>query len=136
MAHDVNKAMFTGYLEAAPVLTAAHNGDLVTTFLLASHRADRGIEWITCVAWRRLAELLHRHGQAGSRLYVEGRVQTRQWVDGDGHEQAAVEVHLRDIIFLGGDRSRRGTRRSSGASPTDDVPFGFGRDDDSPANLS
>lgn len=130
MQHDLNKALFTGRIEAPPILERLDSGSGVCTrFLLVSQRAGQGgqdvTERIPCVAEARLAELLARQATAGTRVLVEGRIQTRR---GAGTNASTAEIALIDVTFLGGDRSRRGTRPSD---EDDDVPFGYYRDDES-----
>jgi single-strand DNA-binding protein len=84
-------------------------GKSVANFSIASSRswktADGQVhsetEWFNVVAWEKLAEISKEHLKKGSRVYVEGRLQSRSWQDGDGHQHKSVEIVARDILLLG-----------------------------------
>ena len=123
MAKDLNKVQVTGRLGADPEMRYTAQGNAVTTFRIASNRSWRtaegesheDTEWFRVVAWNKLAEICYQWLSKGSRLYVEGRMQTRQWQDQEGQTRYLTEVIANDIIIF---ESRRG----SAAGPRDDMP--------------
>ncbi len=89
MAKDLNRVQLTGHLGADPEMRYTAQGSAVTTFRVASNRTWRDkdgnpheeTEWFRIVAWDKLAELCNQYLAKGSRVYVEGRIQTRKYPD-------------------------------------------------------
>ena len=116
MAKDLNKVMLTGHLGADPEMRYTPQGSAVTTFRVASGRTWKSsdgtqhddTEWFRCVAWDKLAEICNQYLTKGTRVYVEGRLQTRKWQGQDGSERYTTEVIAQDMIIL----SSRGERGS------------------------
>lgn len=108
MAKDLNKVQFTGRLGADPEMRTTPQGHAVTTFRVASNRSWRSAdgeahedtEWFRVVAWNKLAEICNQWLGKGSRVYIEGRMQTRQWQDQDGQSRSLSEIIANDIIIL------------------------------------
>jgi single-strand DNA-binding protein len=123
MAKDLNKVQMTGRLGADPEMRYTQQGNAVTTFRVASNRswrtsegeAHEDTEWFRVVAWNKLAEICNQWLSKGSRVYVEGRMQTRQWQDQEGQTRYLAEVIANDIIILD-------SRRDSAPAPIDDMP--------------
>lgn len=132
MAKDLNKVQLTGYLGADPEMRYTAQGSAVTTFRVASGRSwkDRDgnahddTEWFRIVAWDKLGEICNQYLTKGTRVYVEGRLQTRKWTDRDGQDRYTSEVIAQDMIIL----SSRGERASVPESEPD-----FGEPEDAPA---
>jgi len=124
MARDLNKVQMTGRLGADPEMRYTPQGHAVTTFRAASNRSWRSAdgeshedtEWFRVVAWNKLAEICNQWLSKGSRVYVEGRMQTRQWQDQEGQTRYQTEVIAIDIILLD-------SRRDSRPTPMDDMPI-------------
>ncbi len=68
-------------------------------------------EWHNIVAWRGLAEITERYLRKGSKVYVEGKLRTRQWQDKEGNTRYTTEVHAEEMTML--DRANSG----EGGSP-------------------
>lgn len=113
MARDLNKVQLTGRLGADPELRYTAHGSAVVTFRVASNRAwtssagepHEDTEWFRVVAWNRLAEVCKAYLAKASRVYIEGRLQTRQWVDQSGQMRYVTEVIASDLIVLDGRRA-------------------------------
>ena len=124
MARDLNKVQMTGRLGADPEMRYTSQGHAVTTFRAASNRswrtaegeAHEDTEWFRVVAWNKLAEICTQWLSKGSRVYVEGRMQTRQWQDQEGQTRYQTEIIAIDIIILD-------SRRDSTPAPIDDTPI-------------
>jgi len=124
MAKDLNKVQLTGYLGADPEMRYTASGSAVTQFRVASGRSwkDRDgnphddTEWFRVVAWDKLGEICNQYLTKGTRVYVEGRLQTRKWQDRDGQDRYTTEVIAQDMIIL----SSRGER---GSVPEDAPAF-------------
>src|SRR5215211_6232956 len=122
MARDLNKVQMTGRLGADPEMRYTPQGHAITTFRVASNRSWRTTEgesheeteWFRVVAWNKLAEICNQWLLKGSRVYVEGRMQTRQWQDQEGQPHYLSEVIANDIIIL--DTRRESTNQSADES--------------------
>ncbi|NWG22477.1 MAG: single-stranded DNA-binding protein [Chloroflexi bacterium] len=117
MAKDLNKVMLTGHLGADPEMRFTPQGSAVTTFRVASNRSWKSgdgaqhddTEWFRIVAWEKLAEICNEYLKKGTRVYIEGRLQTRSWDDKNtGEKRYMTEVIAQDMIIL----SPRGERQA------------------------
>ena len=110
MAKDLNKVMLTGRLGADPEMRYTPQGTAVTTFRVASNRswnssdgtAHDDTEWFRIVAWEKLGEICNQYLQKGTRVYVEGRLQTRKWQDKD----TGQDRYLTEVVGVVEDKSR------------------------------
>jgi single-strand DNA-binding protein len=116
MAKDLNKVMLTGHLGADPEMRYTGQGSAVTTFRVASGRTWRSAdgtqhddtEWFRVVAWDKLGEICNQYLSKGTRVYIEGRLQTRKWQDKDGQDRYTSEVIASDMIILSNRQDRQG----------------------------
>ncbi len=138
MARDLNKVQLTGRLGADPSLRYTAQGSPMVTFRVASNRTWRSsggashedTEWFRVVAWDQLAEQCRGQLGRGDHIYVEGRLQTRQWVEPDGQQRVSTEVIASEVIVLGAARSAEAapeppqgrSRRSSRVRPAAPPP--------------
>jgi single-strand DNA-binding protein len=130
VSKSLNKIMLIGNLGNDPELRSTAGGGRVATFSLATSRNWTGpngerqekTEWHRCVAWNGkgsgLADVVERYAKKGDRIYVEGRIEYRQWQDKEGQTRYTTEVNVRDILLLGG-RSGGGS-----AAHTEEAPVG------------
>ncbi|HWQ13810.1 MAG TPA: single-stranded DNA-binding protein, partial [Roseiflexaceae bacterium] len=135
MAKDLNKVMLTGYLGADPEMRYTNprpgerDGTPVTTFRVASGRTWRSsdgtqhddTEWFRVVAWERLAEICNQYLTKGTRVYIEGRLQTRKWQDQNGQDRYTTEVIAQDMIILSSRADRQQAPAESDPQPEDEV---------------
>lgn len=118
MPRGLNKVMLIGRLGRDPEMRYTPTGKPVTSFSIATSRtwvtADgerrEATEWFNVVAWRELAEICHQHLGKGSKVYIEGRLQTRSWEGPDGQKHYRTEVVADEMIMLD---QRPGEPRSS-----------------------
>ena len=107
---SLNKVQIIGNLGGDPEMRFTANGRAVANFSVACNRRYTtrdgeqrdDTEWVRVVCWERLAELAGQYLSKGRPVYVEGRLQTRQWEDRDGNTRYMTEVVANDIQFLGG----------------------------------
>ena len=106
----VNKVILIGNLGADPELKYTPSGVPVVNFSLATseswtdksgERQER-TEWHRIVLWRKLAEIAGQYLRKGSKLYVEGKLQTRSWDDQSGQKRYTTEVVVNDMQMLDG----------------------------------
>ena len=118
MSRSLNKAMVIGNLGSDPEVRSTSSGTRVATLSVATSRRwnDRSgqeqerTEWHRVVAWDKLAEICEQYLSKGDRVYIEGRIEYRQWEGDDGRTRYTTEIRAREMIMLGGrgDRSRGG----------------------------
>ena len=132
---SLNKVQIIGNLGADPEMRFTANGRSVANFNVACSRRfttrdgeqREDTEWVRVVCWERLAELAGQYLSKGRSVYVEGRLQTRQWEDRDGNSRWTTEVVANDIQFLGS--------RGGGRGDGDDDWSGGGRGGPPPAGM-
>jgi single-strand DNA-binding protein len=130
MAKDLNKVMLTGHLGADPEMRYTAQGSAVTTFRVASNRSWKSTdgtqhddtEWFRVVAWEKLAEICNQYLTKGTRVYVEGRLQTRKWQDQSGQERYMTEVVAQDMIILSARGERVAVNDSGDMSVEEEAP--------------
>ena len=114
---DLNKVMIIGRLTRDPETRTTPNGATVTSFGVATNlvwkdqsgnRQER-VEYHNIVAWRKLGETMAQYLRKGSRVYIEGRLQTREWQAQDGSKRNRTEIIADSMIML--------DRRADGVAP-------------------
>jgi len=103
--------MLTGRLGKDVELRVTPNGRSVATFSVASSRNIKDgdnwkeqTEWFRVVAWEKLAETCASYLKKGSHVFIEGRLQTREWNDPQGQKHQTTEVIASEMVMLGGKR--------------------------------
>jgi single-strand DNA-binding protein len=141
----VNKVILIGNLGSDPDVKFTPSGVPVANFNLATSESwtDRNgerqerTEWHRLVLWRKLAEIAGQYLKKGSKLYVEGRLQTRSWDDQSGQKRYTTEVEVRDMQMLDsrGEAPDAGGRMSGDPGPAaaqGPMPASSEEDDDLP----
>jgi single-strand DNA-binding protein len=137
---SVNKVILIGNLGRDPELRYTQGGQAVANFTLATNERfsskdgekQERTEWHRIVAWGRTGELCAQYLSKGRSVYLEGRLQTREWEDKEGQKRRTTEIVATTVQFLGG-RGEGGSGGSGATSeggfdaggppPPDDVPF-------------
>jgi single-strand DNA-binding protein len=141
----INKVILIGNLGADPEIRYTQDGTPSASFTVATTEKWKGkdgqmqeqTEWHKITAWRRLAEICGEYLSKGSRVYIEGRLQTRKWKDKEGNDRYTTEIVAREMKMLsprtgggGGGGEMGGSGQSYGGEPYpepppmgDDVPF-------------
>ena len=107
---SVNKAILVGNLGRDAEMRFTAGGTPVATVSLATTErfTDRegqkreDTQWHRIVIWGKTAESLHEYLTKGKQIYVEGRIQTRDWTDKEGKQQRTTEIRADRIVLLGG----------------------------------
>jgi single-strand DNA-binding protein len=126
---SVNKVILVGNLGRDAELRYTPGGAAVATINMATTEVwndkagqrQEKTEWHRVVLWGKSAESLSEYLTKGKQIYVEGRLQTRQWDDKDGNKRYTTEIRGDRIVLLGG---AGGGGRSSGASRTEEMGGG------------
>jgi len=124
MAKSVNKVILIGNLGKDPEVKYTPSGVPVAKFSLATNERykdksgewqDR-TEWHNIVAWQRTAEIVGEYVKKGSKIYIEGRLQTSSWEDKQsGEKKYRTEVVVNDLVLLSGRGDSEGEGRSRSA---------------------
>ncbi len=109
MAGSLNKVMLIGNLTRDPELKQIPSGQSVCSFGLATSRTwkdtagakQEQTEFHNLVAWGKLAEICGQYLTKGKKIYVDGRLQTRDWEGQDGVKRYRTEIVLENMIMLG-----------------------------------
>lgn len=129
MPKSVNKVILVGNVGKDPEVRYSPNGTPVAKFSLATNEKfkDRNdlwqerTEWHNIVAWQRLAEIVGEFVAKGSKLYIEGKLQTSCWEDGQsGERKYRTEIVVRDLVLLGA--GVNGTGKHERAAETTEPP--------------
>lgn len=118
---DLNKAMVIGRLTRDPEVRTTPTGTQVANFAVATNfswkdaqgnKQDR-TEYHDIVAWRKLAEIIGQYLKKGSKVYIEGRLETRSWDDQSGNKRYRTEIIADNMIML----DSKGGNMGGGGSP-------------------
>lgn len=158
MSRSLNKVTLIGNLGADPEIRTTSNGSKVAQFSLATGRQwttpsgekQEKTEWHKCVAWNGkgsgLADVIERYVKKGDKIFVEGRIEYRQYEDKDKQTKYVTEINVREILLLGGGKGGEGgvdagSRPARAASPAkasaggdgfEEFPAAMDGDDDLP----
>ena len=137
MSRSLNKVTLIGNLGNDPEVRSTTGGNRVATFSLATSRSwndasgskQEKTEWHRCVVWNtkssQLADIVEKYVKKGDKLFVEGRIEYRQWQDKDGQTRYSTEINVRELIMLGSrsgggggdyEASEGGSRRAPAAA--------------------
>ncbi|MDQ6634793.1 MAG: single-stranded DNA-binding protein [Gemmatimonadota bacterium] len=120
MSRSLNKVTLIGNLGNDPEVRSTTGGNRVATFSLATSRSwndasgtkQEKTEWHRCVVWNtkssQLADIVEKYVKKGDKLYVEGRIEYRQWQDKENQTRYSTEINVRELIMLGGGSGGRG----------------------------
>lgn len=148
---SVNKAILVGNLGRDAEMRFTAGGTAVCTVSLATTEKfnDRDgnkkedTQWHRVVIWGKTAESLNEYLTKGKQIYVEGRIQTREWTDKEGKQARTTEIKADKIVLLGGGSGGGGGMRTtrdrqyessepSGGGSGESAPFEPPSDDDIP----
>lgn len=140
----VNKVILIGNLGRDPEVRYTPDGTAIASFSIAtsdewtdktSGQKQERTEWHRIVAYRRLAEICGEYLAKGRQVYIEGKLQTREWQDKDGNKRNTTEIVASQMVMLGS----RSPNQKSGQSPykpasegSDPTPLPEPEDDDIP----
>jgi single-strand DNA-binding protein len=105
---NLNKAMIIGNLTRDPETRNTPSGQMVASFSVATNmvwndqsgQQQKKTEFHNVVAWRKLAEICSQYLKKGSKVYIEGRLQTSDWTGQDGNKRYRTEIVAENLIML------------------------------------
>lgn len=129
---NLNKAMIIGNLVRDPEVKTTPSGQSVASFSIATNfvwtdqsgQKQERPEYHNIVAWRRLAEICGQYLKKGSKVYLEGRLQTRDWVGQDGVKKYRTEIVAENMIMLdskGGSGNFQNQTQTPSQAPSEPV---------------
>lgn len=136
MGMSLNRAQIIGNLTRDPEMRQIPGGQMVATFGVATNftwkdqsgQQQNKTEFHNIVAWRKLAEICGQYLKKGSKVYVEGRLQTREWEGEDGVKRYRTEIVADNMIMLdrrgevvSADRAAAGISKQEERDPLDEV---------------
>ena len=129
MAGSVNKVILVGNLGADPEIRRTQDGRPIANFSIATSESWRDkntgerrerTEWHRVVCFNEgLCKVIEQYVKKGSKVYVEGQLQTRKWQDQSGQDRYTTEIVANEMQMLGG-------RAGAGAPASSDDSRGFG----------
>jgi single-strand DNA-binding protein len=104
----VNRVILVGRLGKDPEIRTTQTGTMVASFSLATDERwndpngekKTRTEWHNIVAWSKLAEICEKYLTKGKLVFIEGRIQTREWDDRDGNKRRTTEIVASDMKML------------------------------------
>jgi single-strand DNA-binding protein len=139
---SVNKVILLGNLGKDPIVRKLDNGRSVAQFSLATNEKYKDktgalqtkTEWHNIVMWSPLAEIAEKYLKKGAQVYLEGKIETREYTDKEGQTKRITEVVARELSLVGGGSGNGSGNDSSestkaeavssmAAAPDDDLPF-------------
>ena len=130
MARGVNKAILIGNMGSDPTHKTLETGQSVSNVSIActeqwknkqGEKQER-TEWVPLVFWGGAADTISRYGRKGTKIYVDGRLQTRSWETPEGEKKFMTEVIVQDFTLLDSRTDSEGD--TAGPEKTgEDLPF-------------
>lgn len=122
---DLNKVMIIGNVTRDPEIRTIPSGQMVASFSIATNRQwtdqsgqkQEKAEFHNIVAWRKLAEIIQQYLKKGTKVYVEGRLETRSWEDPQGAKKYRTEIIANNMIMLSSKGNTGPARESSEEVP-------------------
>lgn len=124
--------MLIGNLTRDPQIRQTPNGSAVVSFSIATNRSftsgeekKEQVEFHNIVGWAKLAEICERILKKGSRVYLEGRLQTRDWKSQDGQERRTTEIVIDNMILLANGKDAQSAPAQTETEEVEDVDIPF-----------
>ena len=129
MAANLNKVLLIGNLTRDPELRYVPSGTAVATFTIAVNRVytsqagekKEEVSFIRIVVWGRRAEVCGEYLSKGSPIFVEGRLQSRDWETQDGQKRSTVEVIADNVQFLRGATKQGASGQREATTPPEEI---------------
>ena len=128
---NLNRAMIIGNITRDPEVRTTPNGHNVCSIGVATNRfwtdnsgqKQTQVEYHNVVLWGKLADIAGQYLHKGDKVYVEGRLQTRDWTAQDGTKRIRTEIVAENLIMLGG-RGGASSGNAGSSAPSQDQSQG------------
>lgn len=130
----MNKIILAGRLTRSPELKTTNTGTEVMSFSLAVDRAyqkngeEKQVDFINCTAWQKTAVFINQYFQKGDGIIIEGRLESRKYVDKDGNNRTAFEVVIDRVEFPQSKKASNNRPESAPTAPAPVTPSSAGLD--------
>lgn len=131
MSRSLNRVELIGNVGNDPEVRSTQNGGRCATLSLATSREwkdasgekNEKTEWHRCVIWNQgkkggLADVVEKYVRKGDKLYIDGRIDYRQWTDKDGVTRYTTEISVSQLLMLGGKTGESATGQQSESPET------------------
>lgn len=132
----VNKCIFIGNLTSDPSVRFTKSGQAVASFSIACNETwkkdgekQERVEFVRIVAWGKLGEICGEYLSKGKQVYIEGRLQTREWEDNDGNKRQTTEIIANNMTMLGQAGSDHRSEHSGSSNSSSSGSPGSGGDE-------
>lgn len=148
MAGTVNKVILVGHTGDEVKMKYFEGGNCIGRFPLATNEdyinkttGERisNTEWHNCVVRNKAAEVCEKYLHKGDKVYIEGRIKSRQWTSEDGQQRYTTEIQVQEFTFLNPKSDATGTAANNTSQPASqpvssmaNMPPDTGDDDDLP----
>jgi len=131
MAGSLNKVSLIGNLGQDPEVRHLENGTTVANFSIATTESftDKNTgqrrditDWHSIVVWRGLAKVVEQYVKKGHKVYVEGKLKTRQWQDKENNTRYTTEVVVDNLIMLNSPQQKQNNGGEKPPYPTEEPP--------------
>lgn len=131
MSSSINKVFLIGNLTADPEIRETPSGHKVATFSVATEKkwkdaggeVQKKVTYHSCVAWRKLAEIIEQYVVKGMKVHIEGSLDTRSWDHEDGTKRWKTDIIVDEFMMLSSrDRATKKDEESNTESKSDKAP--------------
>ena len=131
MSGTINKVLLIGHLGDEVKMHYFDGGNCIGRFPLATNEKITSTEWHNLVVRNKAAEICEKYLSKGDKIYVEGRIKSRQWQAEDGSTKYTTEIQVTEFTFLNVKKDTDGTHRPAAGNhnfdsqnpPVNDLPF-------------
>lgn len=135
---SVNKVILVGFVGADPEIKQTNNRTSVARIRLATSESYKNksgervnnTEWHTVILWDKLANVVEQYVKKGNQIYIEGKINTREWEDKNGNKRHSTEVVAGNMTMLGKQNdsnpntlSQKQSQPIQPVNVDDDLPF-------------
>lgn len=126
MSRGINKVILIGNLGQDPEVRFAQDGTCIANLSIATDESYKDkqtnqivpkTEWHKCVAGARLGEICRDYLKKGSKVYIEGKLQTRKWQDQSGQDRYTTEIRVREMQMLDSRNDQNNGQAAPQAAP-------------------
>lgn len=119
----MNKVFLIGRMTKDPEIRANDKGTSKTSFYVAINRLKEGVDFISCVAWNKQAELIGKYLHKGNQIALEGHIQTGSYDDKEGKKVYTTDVVVDNITFIGSNTKIEEPKSEAKEQPKEKDPF-------------
>lgn len=126
----MNKILIVGRLTKDPESNFTQNSNKLVKFTLAcdKRKKDAGADFFIVNAWNNTADIIEKYCKKGSRVFISGRMESREYKIPNGESKKVWEIQAEDVELLGNDRTQEGNDLTKDFTEANDLESDFGED--------